>query len=44
MFPRVSISERPQAVANRERFGDWKGDTLEGAKGGGAPSLPTWSA
>jgi IS30 family transposase len=33
---RVSISERPQAVADRDRFGDWEGDTLEGAKGGGA--------
>lgn len=33
---RVSISERPQAVGNRDRFGDWEGDTLEGAKGGGA--------
>jgi transposase, IS30 family len=33
---RVSISERPQAVGNRDRFVDWEGDTLEGAKGGGA--------
>jgi IS30 family transposase len=33
---RVSISERAKAVGNRDRFGDWEGDTLEGAKGGGA--------
>jgi IS30 family transposase len=33
---RVSISERPQTVENRARFGDWEGDTLEGAKGSGA--------
>jgi IS30 family transposase len=32
---RVSISERPEAVATRERFGDWEGDTVEGAKGSG---------
>ena len=32
---RVSISERPEAVDNRKRFGDWEGDTLEGAKGSG---------
>lgn len=33
---RVSIEERPAIVATRERFGDWEGDTLEGAKGKGA--------
>lgn len=33
---RVSISQRPQAVGNRARFGDWEGDPLEGAKGAGA--------
>jgi len=32
---RVSISKRPEAVDNRKRFGDWEGDTLEGAKGSG---------
>lgn len=32
---RVSISERPEAVDNRNRFGDWEGDTVEGAKGSG---------
>ena len=32
---RVSISERPEAVETRERFGDWEGDTVEGAKGSG---------
>jgi len=29
---RVSISERPMVVESRERYGDWEGDTLEGAK------------
>ena len=33
---RVSISERPMVVETRERYGDWEGDTLEGAKGTGA--------
>ena len=33
---RVSIDQRPAIVATRERFGDWEGDTLEGAKGKGA--------
>jgi IS30 family transposase len=33
---RVSICERPKAVEQRTRFGDWEGDTLEGAKGSGA--------
>jgi IS30 family transposase len=33
---RVSICQRPQAVDQRTRFGDWEGDTLEGAKGSGA--------
>jgi len=32
---RVSISKRPEAVDNRKRFGDWEGDTIEGAKGSG---------
>lgn len=32
---RVSIHERPGLVASRLRFGDWEGDTLEGAKGTG---------
>jgi IS30 family transposase len=33
---RISISKRPQAVETRQRFGDWEGDTVEGAKGSGA--------
>jgi IS30 family transposase len=33
---RVSICQRPQAVDQRARFGDWEGDSLEGAKGSGA--------
>ncbi len=32
---RVSISKRPEAVDSRKRFGDWEGDTVEGAKGTG---------
>ena len=32
---RVSIDERPPIVDRRKRFGDWEGDTLEGAKGTG---------
>lgn len=32
---RISIDERPELVATRERFGDWEGDTVEGAKGSG---------
>ena len=32
---RVSISKRPEDVDNRKRFGDWEGDTIEGAKGSG---------
>jgi IS30 family transposase len=32
---RVSISMRPEVVGNRERFGDWEGDTVEGKKGSG---------
>lgn len=32
---RVSIDERPDLVAARQRFGDWEGDTVEGAKGSG---------
>jgi transposase, IS30 family len=30
---RISISERPAIVQDRIRFGDWEGDTVEGAKG-----------
>jgi IS30 family transposase len=33
---RVSIDQRPVIVEKRERFGDWEGDTVEGAKGTGA--------
>ena len=33
---RISIDQRPAIVATRKRFGDWEGDTLEGAKGTGA--------
>jgi transposase, IS30 family len=33
---RVSIDQRPAAVETRKRFGDWEGDSLEGAKGKGA--------
>ena len=37
---RISIAERPTIVARRTRFGDWEGDTVEGAKGkGGIASL-----
>ena len=32
---RVSINERPAVVAQRSRFGDWEGDTVEGKKGSG---------
>lgn len=32
---RISIAERPALVGLRQRFGDWEGDTVEGAKGGG---------
>ena len=32
---RVSISDRPTIVDQRKRFGDWEGDTVEGAKGSG---------
>ena len=32
---RVSIHDRPELVGSRERFGDWEGDTVEGAKGTG---------
>ena len=30
---RVGIEERPAAVEDRRRFGDWESDTVEGAKG-----------
>jgi len=33
---RISIDQRPAIVETRERFGDWEGDSLEGAKGKGA--------
>lgn len=33
---RIGIAERPAIVERRSRFGDWEGDTLEGAKGKGA--------
>lgn len=32
---RVSIHARPELVANKQRYGDWEGDTVEGAKGTG---------
>ncbi|NOT14543.1 MAG: IS30 family transposase [Methylotenera sp.] len=32
---RVSIHARPDEVALKQRFGDWEGDTVEGAKGTG---------
>lgn len=32
---RVSITQRPKVVETRRRFGDWEGDTVEGAKGSG---------
>ena len=30
---RIGIDKRPELVATRQRFGDWEGDTVEGAKG-----------
>ena len=30
---RIGISERPEIVANRIRFGDWEGDLVSGSKG-----------
>ena len=32
----MPISERPKAVENKKRIGDWEGDTIIGAKGKGA--------
>ena len=32
---RININERPVLVETRQRFGDWEGDTVEGAKGSG---------
>lgn len=32
---RIDIDERPKVVDQRKRFGDWEGDTVEGAKGSG---------
>lgn len=33
---RVSIHDRPEHVEKRNRFGDWEGDTVMGARGRGA--------
>ena len=32
---RVDISERPEIINNRERYGDWEADLIEGAKHSG---------
>lgn len=32
---RVSIDQRPEVVATRQRFGDWEGDTIQGRPGTG---------
>lgn len=32
---RVDIDERPKEVDDKQRLGDWEGDTVEGAKGSG---------
>lgn len=32
---RVSIHQRPKVVADRHRFGDWEGDTIQGKPGTG---------
>ena len=32
---RISIHVRPAIVASKQRYGDWEGDTVEGAKGTG---------
>jgi IS30 family transposase len=32
---RIDIDERPKVVDEKKRFGDWEGDTIEGAKGSG---------
>lgn len=32
---RVDIDERPKEVEDKQRLGDWEGDTVEGAKGSG---------
>jgi len=32
---RVDIDERPKVVDEKQRLGDWEGDTVEGAKGSG---------
>ena len=32
---RVDIEERPKEVDEKQRLGDWEGDTVEGAKGSG---------
>ncbi len=32
---RVSIDQRPEVVATRQRFGDWEGDTVQGKPGTG---------
>lgn len=35
LVDRKAITERPQIVENRQRFGDWEGDTVEGKKSSG---------
>lgn len=35
IYGRASIHERPECVNQRERYGDWEGDTVEGKKGTG---------
>jgi len=35
MADRISIDQRPEVVANRQRFGDWEGDTIQGKPGTG---------
>lgn len=35
MPDRVSIDQRPEIVATRQRFGDWEGDTVQGKPGTG---------
>lgn len=32
---RISIHLRPEVVMQKQRYGDWEGDTVEGAKGSG---------
>ncbi|MEE9357236.1 MAG: hypothetical protein V3U62_02650 [Sedimenticolaceae bacterium] len=35
IYNHVSIHDRSLSVGNRRRFGHWKGDSVEGAKGSG---------